>query len=100
MAMFKFEFGEKAIGEPKPYKVDCAPDVPSEINYSTNFNCTYEDPLVLDEISYKPVVCKALFLLILCIIAICIQFTVKHLFFEGLSFCPNSGVHRDATIKS
>ncbi|KAK3092740.1 hypothetical protein FSP39_006770 [Pinctada imbricata] len=56
MATFKFEFGEKAIGEPKPYKIDCVQDVPSEINYSTNFNCTYDDPVVLDEISSKPFV--------------------------------------------
>ncbi|XP_056020644.1 cilia- and flagella-associated protein 70-like isoform X10 [Ostrea edulis] len=50
----KVEFGEKQLGESP--KVDCVPDTPAEIDYTANLNCTFEDPLVLDEISYKPVV--------------------------------------------
>lgn len=52
----KVEFGEKVLGESP--KVDCIPDTPAEIDYTATLNCSFEDPLVLDEISYKPVVCK------------------------------------------
>lgn len=52
----KVEFGEKVLGESP--KVDCVPDTPAEIDYTATLNCSFEDPLVLDEISYKPVVCK------------------------------------------
>ena len=55
-SMVKVEFGDKSLGESP--KVDCAPDSPAEFNFSANLNCTYDDPLALDEISYKPVVCK------------------------------------------
>lgn len=54
----KVEFGEKVLGESP--KVDCIPDTPAEIDYTATLNCSFEDPLVLDEISYKPVVCKCL----------------------------------------
>lgn len=50
----KVEFGEKVLGESP--KVDCVPDTPAEIDYTATLNCSFEDPLVLDEISYKPVV--------------------------------------------
>ncbi|KAK7103906.1 hypothetical protein V1264_018705 [Littorina saxatilis] len=52
--MVKVEFNEKVLGETP--KVDCSPDVPAEFNFSTTLNCTYEDPLALDEIAHKPVV--------------------------------------------
>ncbi|XP_035827894.1 cilia- and flagella-associated protein 70 isoform X2 [Aplysia californica] len=53
-AMVKVEFGDKPLGESP--KVDCTQDSPAEFNFSTNLNCTYDDPVALDEISYKPVV--------------------------------------------
>ena len=52
----KVEFGEKVLGESP--KVECVPDTPADIDYTATLNCSFEDPLVLDEISYKPVVCK------------------------------------------
>ena len=55
-AVIKAEFGEKAIGESP--KVECTPETPAEFNYSTNISVTFEDPLTLDEIACKPVICK------------------------------------------
>ncbi|OWF40657.1 Tetratricopeptide repeat protein 18 [Mizuhopecten yessoensis] len=52
--MVKVEFGEKTLGDSP--KVECSPDVPAELNFSTTINCTYDDPLALDEIAHKPVV--------------------------------------------
>ncbi|XP_048244462.1 cilia- and flagella-associated protein 70-like isoform X2 [Haliotis rufescens] len=53
-AMIKVEFGERSLGESP--KVDCTADTPAEFNYNAALNCTYEDPIVLDEIAHKPVV--------------------------------------------
>ncbi|XP_061173813.1 cilia- and flagella-associated protein 70-like isoform X1 [Saccostrea echinata] len=50
----KVEFGDRQLGESP--KVECIPDTPAEIDYTATLNCTFEDPLVLDEISYRPVV--------------------------------------------
>ncbi|RUS91269.1 hypothetical protein EGW08_000981 [Elysia chlorotica] len=50
----KVEFGDKLLGESP--KVDCTADIPADFNFSTNLNCTYDDPLALDEIAHKPVV--------------------------------------------
>lgn len=55
--MVKIEFAEKVLGESP--KVDCTPDTPAEFNFSATLNCTYEDPLALDEIAHKPVVCES-----------------------------------------
>ena len=54
--MIKVEFGDKVLGESP--KVDCNADIPAEFNFSSNLNCTYDDPLALDEIAHRPVVCK------------------------------------------
>ena len=54
--MVKVEFAEKILGESP--KLDCTPDVPAEFNFSTTLNCTYDDPLALDEIAHKPLVCE------------------------------------------
>ncbi|XP_064621218.1 cilia- and flagella-associated protein 70-like isoform X2 [Lineus longissimus] len=53
-AVVRVEFGEKTLGESP--KVECSPEVPAEYNYQTNINCTFEDPLALDELACKPVV--------------------------------------------
>ena len=55
-ATVKVEFGDKALGESP--KVDCMPEEPAEFNYHSSFNVTFEDPLTLDELACKPVVCK------------------------------------------
>lgn len=54
--MVKVEFGERTLGDSP--KVECSPDIPAELNFSTTINCTYDDPLALDEIAHKPVVCE------------------------------------------
>ena len=56
-AMIKVEFGDKTLGESP--KLDCSPDNPAEFNFSANLNCTYDDPMSMDEIAYKPVVRKS-----------------------------------------
>lgn len=56
--MVKMEFGDKALLNGDPPKVDCSPDSPAEINYTETINVSYDDPLILDEIVHKPVVCK------------------------------------------
>ncbi|XP_041353572.1 cilia- and flagella-associated protein 70-like isoform X3 [Gigantopelta aegis] len=50
----RVEFGEKTIGESP--KVDCTLDSSAEFNYNATLNCTYDDPIALDEIANRPVV--------------------------------------------
>ncbi|KAK7502734.1 hypothetical protein BaRGS_00005984 [Batillaria attramentaria] len=52
--MVKAEFGEKSLGESP--KVDCTAETPAEFNFNITMNCTYDDPLALDEIAHKPIV--------------------------------------------
>ncbi|KAL8608639.1 hypothetical protein ACOMHN_002868 [Nucella lapillus] len=52
--MVKVEFSEKVLGESP--KVDYTPEGPAEFNFSANLTCSFEDPLALEEIAYKPVV--------------------------------------------
>ena len=54
--MVKVEFAERNLGE--SVKVDCVPEKPTEINYQAKLNVTFEDPLILDELASRPVVCK------------------------------------------
>ena len=54
--MVKVEFQDRVLGESP--KVDCMPDAPAEFNYHVTLTVTFEDPLTIDEISCKPVVCK------------------------------------------
>lgn len=58
-AQVKVEFGDRMLGESP--KLDCAPEAPAEFNYNANLNITFEDPITLDEIACKPVVCKFAF---------------------------------------
>ena len=55
-SLVKVEFGEKLLGESP--KVDCGPGQPAEFNYISSLSVTFEDPLTLDEIATKPIVCK------------------------------------------
>ena len=55
-AMVKVEFQDRILGEST--KEDCTPETPAEFNYNTTLNVTFEDPLAIDEISCKPIVCK------------------------------------------
>ncbi|KAL3873547.1 hypothetical protein ACJMK2_036646 [Sinanodonta woodiana] len=56
----KVEFGEKTLGDSSNLKIECTPDRPAEFNFNTTLNCTYDDPLALDEISHKPVLCTVI----------------------------------------
>ena len=51
----KVEFAERGLGE--SVKVDCVAEKPTEINFQTKINVTFEDPLILDELVSRPVVC-------------------------------------------
>ena len=55
-AQVKVEFGEKVLGESP--KVDCTSEVPAEFNYNAAYHVTFEDPISLDEVALKPVICK------------------------------------------
>ncbi|XP_074658992.1 cilia- and flagella-associated protein 70-like isoform X2 [Tubulanus polymorphus] len=48
----KLEFGEKTLGEST--KVECTPDIPAEINFNSTINCSFDDPLSLDELASHP----------------------------------------------
>ncbi len=56
LALVKVEFGDRSLGESP--KVEALPEIPAEFNYNANLNVTFEDPITLDEIATKPVVCK------------------------------------------
>ena len=60
--MVRVEYGEKPLGESA--KVECTTENPAEINYNANISVTFEDPMALDEISYKPVLCRSLYMCI------------------------------------
>ena len=55
-AIVKVEFGEKSYGESP--KVECSPENPAEFNFNSTINVTFEDPLTLDELACKPILCK------------------------------------------
>ena len=55
-SIVKVEFGEKVLGESA--KVECSPDHPAEFNYNATISVTFDDPLMLDELATKPVVCE------------------------------------------
>lgn len=53
----KLEFGERPLGESD--KVECAADRDANINYNTSMNIIVDDPLILDDLANKPVVCMS-----------------------------------------
>ena len=55
-ALIKVECGEKPMGETP--KVECTADEPAEFNYNSTVNVTFEDPITLDELACKPVLCE------------------------------------------
>jgi len=55
-AIVRVEFGDKILGESG--KVECSADNPSEINYTAHITFSSDDPLALDDLACKPLVCK------------------------------------------
>ena len=53
-ALVKIEFGERALGESP--KVECSPDNPAEFNHNCTLQVTFEDPMSLDELAYRPII--------------------------------------------
>ncbi|XP_071963132.1 cilia- and flagella-associated protein 70-like [Antedon mediterranea] len=52
-SLVRVECGTNALGESS--KVDSNADVAAEYNFNTKIDCTFEDPVVLDEIAFKPI---------------------------------------------
>ncbi|XP_072171577.1 cilia- and flagella-associated protein 70-like [Diadema setosum] len=52
-SLVRVEYGTNLLGESA--KVDAGPDLCTEYNFNTKFDCSFEDPSILDEIAYKPV---------------------------------------------
>lgn len=51
-SLVRIEYGSNTLGESA--KVDSTPDAPAEYNFNAKFDCSFEDPVILDEIAYKP----------------------------------------------
>ena len=49
----RVEYGSNLLGESA--KVDAGPDLTTEYNFNGKFDCSFDDPAILDEIAYKPV---------------------------------------------
>ena len=56
VAMIKVEWNEKTIGE--SVKVECTADSPAELNHASSITINFDDPHDLDDIAYKPALCK------------------------------------------
>ncbi|XP_071787792.1 cilia- and flagella-associated protein 70-like isoform X3 [Asterias amurensis] len=52
-SLVKVEYGSSTLGESA--KVDSTNDVAAEYNFNAKFDCSFDDPIVLDEIAFKPV---------------------------------------------
>nr|XP_006824936.1 PREDICTED: tetratricopeptide repeat protein 18-like [Saccoglossus kowalevskii] len=52
-SLVRVEYNNQSLGESP--KVESSADIAAEYNYNARFECTFDDPLTLDEISYKPV---------------------------------------------
>ena len=47
------EYGSNTLGESA--KVDSTNEIAAEYNFNAKFDCSFDDPIVLDEIAFKPV---------------------------------------------
>ncbi|XP_033101103.1 cilia- and flagella-associated protein 70-like isoform X2 [Anneissia japonica] len=52
-SLVRVEYGTSALGESS--KVDSSADVAAEYNFNSKIDCSFEDPVILDEIAYKPI---------------------------------------------
>ena len=52
-SLVKVEYGSSTLGESA--KVDSTNDVAAEYNFNAKFDWSFDDPIVLDEIAFKPV---------------------------------------------
>jgi len=51
----KLEFGDRALGETS--KIECSSDKETDIDYKTTLSIATDDPLFLDDLANKPVIC-------------------------------------------
>ncbi|XP_072032330.1 cilia- and flagella-associated protein 70-like isoform X2 [Amphiura filiformis] len=51
-SLVRIEYGSSTLGESA--KVDSTADVAAEYNFNAKFDCSFEDPVILDEVAYKP----------------------------------------------
>jgi hypothetical protein len=54
--LIKFEFSERLLGDSP--KVECSPGQPAEFTYSTTMHVAADDPLAIDDLACKPLICK------------------------------------------
>lgn len=54
-ALIRLEFGEKILGESA--KFECSPENPTDINFNTTMTIACDDPLALDDLACKPLLC-------------------------------------------
>ena len=52
-SLVKVEYGSNTLGESA--KVDSTNEIAAEYNFNAKFDCSFDDPIVLDEIAFKPV---------------------------------------------
>ncbi|XP_070577266.1 cilia- and flagella-associated protein 70-like isoform X4 [Ptychodera flava] len=52
-SLVRVEYNNQSLGESP--KVESTAEYAAEYNYNARFECTFDDPLTLDEIAYKPV---------------------------------------------
>ncbi|XP_063957993.1 cilia- and flagella-associated protein 70-like isoform X2 [Lytechinus pictus] len=52
-SLVRVEYGSNVLGESA--KVDAGPDLTTEYNFNAKFDCGFDDPAIIDEIAYKPV---------------------------------------------
>ncbi|XP_022106996.1 cilia- and flagella-associated protein 70-like isoform X2 [Acanthaster planci] len=52
-SLVKVEYGSNTLGESA--KVDSTSEIAAEYNFNAKFDCGFDDPIVLDEIAFKPV---------------------------------------------
>ncbi|XP_038074225.1 cilia- and flagella-associated protein 70-like isoform X4 [Patiria miniata] len=52
-SLVKVEYGSNTLGESA--KVDSTNEIAAEYNFNAKFDCSFDDPVVLDEIAFKPV---------------------------------------------
>ncbi|XP_077996402.1 cilia- and flagella-associated protein 70-like isoform X2 [Glandiceps talaboti] len=52
-SLVRVEYNNQSLGESP--KVESTAEIAAEYNYNARFECTFDDPITLDELAYKPV---------------------------------------------
>lgn len=61
-SLVRAEYGSNPLGESP--KVDMGEDGSTEYNFTAKLECTFDDPAMLDEVAYKPVLGKRMLLVL------------------------------------